>query len=210
MGSGRIAPVIDFGSIGDPRNWDGGFYELSLELGDEDDTRLDQAARSLARLSGADGWYPSVDDPSDVTRLECTLEVLAQRGQLRGTVALPNGDRVVCAIVATREDSGFYRPDWLSFFIPLGALERADSRVGGYPFGDFNQSLTWRRPIDNWLANLAGRIYARTPFRLGLIGMEVAGEAYSPDIAKSGVPERSGIAYLIPDDGSLEYVPATE
>lgn len=86
---------------------------------------------------------------------------------------LPSGVDVVCGVVASREDAG---PDWLDSYIPLGALARADRRVGGYPFdAPGTSSLEWRRPIDNWLAQIGGAVYSAVAYRLaaptGSIGL---------------------------------------
>jgi hypothetical protein len=39
------------------------------------------------------------------------------------------------------------------------ALGRIDPRVGGNPFGDFDESLQWRRALDDWLAELGRHVY---------------------------------------------------
>jgi hypothetical protein len=59
--------------------------------------------------------------------------------------------------------------------------------VGGNPFGDFDESLQWRRALDDWLAELGRHVYENVRFRLGLVGMEVSGEIYAGQLA-SGVP----------------------
>jgi hypothetical protein len=191
--------------LDDPDNWVGGFYELALELGPSDDERLEAAIRAVCTHTAAVGWYAVGDRrPVAEERLPCTWESIARHGQLRGTVQLPSGEQVVCGLVVVREEGGSYEPDWLDFYIPLGALGRIDSRVGAYPFGDFAESLQWRRPFDDWLADLGRRVYEEVPFRLGLVGVEVSGEMYADQLA-SGVPTSRANGLLIPEGNEIRY-----
>jgi hypothetical protein len=116
---------------------------------------------------------------------------------------------MVCGVVAVREDNG---PDWLDFYLPLGALGRADPRSNEHMVGDPGSSaasLAWRRPIDDWLADLGARVYTAVDFRLGLIGHRVSGQTDSATIA-ANPPTRRSIGYLIPSDGQVRYLPAVE
>ena len=122
---------------------------------------------------------------------------------------LPSGERVVCGLVVVREEGGSYEPDWLDFYIPLGALGRIDPREGGYPFGDFDESLEWRRPLDDWLAELGRHVYENVRFRLGLVGMEVSGEIYAGQLA-SGVPTTRVYGLLVPEATEVRYYAATK
>jgi hypothetical protein len=84
-----------------------------------------------------------------------------------------------------------------------------DPRVGGFPVGDDGGpvSLSWRRPIDEWLADVAFRVYLDVPFRLALIGMEAAGEADADSVA-AGIPDERYNGYVVPTSTGLEYVAA--
>lgn len=197
--------------IDDDDNWIAGYYELALELGERDDARLEatlQLMRELAKIDGC--WALTGLEPSRYEPVSPSLTSLLSFGQLRGSFALPTGERVVCSVVAVREEAEppFYAPDWLALCIPLGALIKVEPRVGGYPFGSFEGSLQWRRPIDDWLANLGSKVFRATAFRLGLIGMEASGEAYS-DRLPDGIPQERSIAYLWPERGEVRYFPAT-
>jgi hypothetical protein len=132
-----------------------------------------------------------------------SLRSLEELGHLRGVVQLPGDRKIVCGAVAVREDDG---PDWLDFYLPLGALGRTDPRVRGFPFGDDYGKTTfpWRRPIDGWLADIGSRVYAEVLYRLGLIGCEVSGEVYADQLA-AGVPDKHDIGYLYPLNGELAY-----
>ncbi|WP_326557831.1 hypothetical protein [Micromonospora sp. NBC_01796] len=162
----------DPASFTDEENWSGGFYELSIELGDLDHQGLQRALTALWRAASIDGCYGSRDhEPGEQAEVPCTVSSLATFGHLRGTVHLPNGHRVVCGCVILGGDED---PEWLDFYLPLGALARVDPRIGGFPFDSRSgeDSLVWRRPLDDWLAAVGTTIFREVPFRLGLIGFE--------------------------------------
>jgi hypothetical protein len=76
---GRVASADD---MGDDENWVGGFYELVLMLGDEDDERLDRALKSLWRAAGAR------DCRARPVTVESELSAAAlQRGHRLGDIA---------------------------------------------------------------------------------------------------------------------------
>ena len=198
--------------LGDDANWGGGFYELAVELGPRDDVRLEHALSSVWRHAAVAGcfaaeYHPGSGHeparPAGHAPVRLSLRSLEEHGHLRGVVRIPSGLDIVCGIVAIRFEEG---SDWLVFYVPLGALVETDSRIGGFPFGDdyCGATFVWRRPIDCWLAEVGSRVYADVPFRLGLIGCEVAAEVDADDVA-GGAPECRDIGYLIPGESSLEY-----
>lgn len=191
-------------------NWYGGFYELALELGATSDARLERALTVLGEVAGVPGWYGSRDhEPHEQAKVDCSLESLQRYQHLHGIVDLPDGTPVLCGVAAVREDGG---SDWLDFYLPLGSLGRADPRVGAFPYPFEGEGalahLAWRRPIDDWLADLGRQVYARVDYSLGLIGHEVSGDTYGADLAE-GPPEQRRIGYLIPADGEPRYWPIT-
>jgi hypothetical protein len=76
-------------------------------------------------------------------------------------------------------------PDWLDFYFPVGALTREDRRVGGFPFGPDGGagSLSWRRPLDEWLAQIGRLVYDSVNYRLALIGFEASGQLCAAQLA---------------------------
>lgn len=70
-----------------------------------------------------------------------------------------------------------------------------------------HSALEWRRPLDDWLADIAKRIFQTDPFRIALIGHEVSGDTEAASLGGS-VPEQRFISYLLPHDGRLDYAPA--
>ncbi|ONH21904.1 hypothetical protein [Pseudofrankia asymbiotica] len=156
-----------------PANWNGGFYELAINLGPPDDARLESALAATWAAAGVAGCLARGED-GEFRPAPCTLPSLERFGHLHGAVRLPDGGDVVCGAVTIREDHG---DDWLDFYLPLGALADHDPRVGGFPFGDDggNISRAWREPIDTWLANVATAVHEGVRYRYAVIGFEVAG-----------------------------------
>jgi len=175
--------------MSDDENWTGGFYELSLILGAGDDARLDQAVRSLWAAAGV-----------RECRAEPSAAALDEHGHLRGTVTLPSGDRVVCGGFAFRYEG----VDSLELYLPLGALTRIDRRIGAYPFDERSgvESLTWRAPLDRWLADVAVAVHDEVPFQRALIGFEIDEDA---DITAT----RRYATVLVPGPTGMAYHPAT-
>lgn len=121
-----------------------------------------------------------------------------------------NQQRVVYATHVVRErahgeDHVDFEPHvWVSLDIPMGPLARV-APTGGSRFGDDEQSLRWRRPVDNWLVGIAERVYRSVPFRLALVGMEVSGDGHD---AFPEPPADRAYGYLLPVGSSLRYFPA--
>lgn len=186
--------------MNDDENWTGGFYELSLSLGAPDDDRLDRAVRSLWRAAGVHGCLVRQASRSGFVEVEPGAAGLHEHGHLRGTLSLPSGDQVVCGAFSSRYDN----VDELELYLPLGALGRADRRIGGYPFDERSgaESLAWRAQLDRWLADVAAAVHADVPLQRALIGFEIDEEA---DITA----DRRYAAVLVPSSDGLHYRPAT-
>ena len=183
----------------DDENWTGGFYELALDLGKADNDRLDRAARAMWHAARINGCSIRTTD-NLALRVEPGATALLTHGHLRGTLRLPSGVRIVCGSLVYRTEDN----DLLELYLPLGALARTDRRIGGYPFDQHSgvESLTWRSPLDQWLADVAEAIYTQVPFRRALIGFEIDDEA---DITSD---ERFA-AVLEPQANGMAYFPAT-
>lgn len=192
----------------DADNWSGGFYELAIELGERSDRRLGHALDALWRAARVQGCYGSRDrEPHELETVPCTVESLERFGHLRGLVKLPEGPLMVCGAVAIREDQG---ADWLDFYLPVGALERADGRVAAFPFGDDGDvsSMVWRQTIDVWLSDVGAQVYAAVDYQLGLIGWEASGQVHAKDL-DGDPPAPRAFGYLLAGDRELRYLPAT-
>ncbi|MFG1869296.1 hypothetical protein [Micromonospora arborensis] len=182
--------------MSDDENWAGGFYEVLLVLGATDDARLDRAVRSLWRVAGVRECRVG----PELVDVEPGVAAFEVGGHLYGTLTLPSGDRVVCGGFSFRYEG----IDSLELYLPLGALARLDKRIGGYPFDDRSgvESLTWRAPLDRWLADVAVAVHAEVPFHRAVIGFEVDQDADVTD-------DERFAAILLPCPEGLDYRPAT-
>jgi hypothetical protein len=209
-----VLRVVLPSDLNDDANWAGGFYELALELGPRDDARLEQALLAVWREGCVAGCFAPEYRPGGAgmprrlighSAIELGLASLLRSDELHGVVRLPAGVDIVCAGAVVRDDE----TDWLSFCLPIGALARADDRLGVYPFGPDGgrKSLAWRGPIDDWLASVAIGIYAEVQFRLGLIGCEASAEVRAEELVEALGPPYLG--YLLPASGGLRYQEAT-
>jgi hypothetical protein len=196
----RTSAEEDPARLDDAENWVGGGYQLVVQLGPSDDARLGHAAEGLCRLAGV------VSAPAGESALvERPPPPSLDRRHVRGVVTLPDGPRVVCGAFVSRDDAP--GDDWIVLYLPLGALGRADRRVGGYPFGGVESSVAWRRPLDAWLASLAERLLEDVPFRVAVIGFDAFGEVQADDLTGRIPPDRwygAVIPHLTP-----RYHPAT-
>ena len=187
-------------------NWSGGSYELAIELGPVDPNRLQLAVAAMWGAAEIRGSFVRAErEPRD--HIPAALR-LPEGGTLYGFLRLPTGKEIVCSVWALTEADGSI---WLSLSLPLGALGLLESRVGSFPVGEDGgpASLVWRREIDDWFANVvAKRVFAQTPFKLGLIGWEPAGEGHA-DQLDGAVPAARPHSYVVPVDGVLRYYEAT-
>jgi len=184
----------------------GGFYELAIQLGPRDDQRLQTALSTVAQVAQIEGpWHVTFSPAPQVKRVSWSVTDL-ERGQLRGLVRPVGSLQTLCVVVAVREDAG---DDWLDVCLPLEALSRIETRVRAFPFGDDGgaESLIWRRPYDDWLAQIGRAVYRDVGFELGAIGFEMSGIVDAESVA-DGVPDNRGYGVLQPGD-QLNYLPAT-
>jgi len=185
--------------MNDDENWSGGFYELCLVLGAADDDNAGRALSSLWRAAGVHGCHVPRADGAGYAAVELGVAALHEHGHLRGTLTLPSGARVVCGGFLARYEG----VDTLEFYLPLGALARADRRIGAYPFTESSgvESLTWRSTLDRWMADVAIAVYTDVPFQRALIGFEI-------DEDRDFTADKRYAAILTPRPGGLQYCPA--
>ena len=179
--------------------WNGGFYELAIELGPRSDERLLAALEAVWRYRDLDGCYEdSTVEPSHQSRVLPDLG-----GHLLGIATVPGGQQAACGTFIVREDNG---SDWLGFYLPMGALETVYD-VGAFPFYDDESVFAWREPLDAWLVQIAEIIFSVTPFPLALLGHEVSGASSTGEIQSQGIPEDRWIGYLWQENEHLVWYP---
>lgn len=195
--------VASASDLNDRENWQGGFYELAIELGRRDDARLERSLEVLWASAGMHECFASTDGDNHVPVALGRLS-LEQHGHLRGVVEPPGFGPLVAGVIATRLDSD--RVDWLELYIPLGALAKTDPRIGRFPFGPEGTkvSLEWRRGLDAWLADIGRSVFRTVRFRRALIGYEV-------DYKEWGRPPRKRMeAFLVAEGPDLTYFEAND
>jgi hypothetical protein len=182
--------------------WNGGFYELAIEVGPPSDQRLRAVLEAIWQHPDLDGCYSDRGrEPAEQPRkLPDRIEGYSH---LQGIARLPNGSRVACGTCLIREeDDG---SDWLDFYVPMGALGTAYPS-GGFPFGtNADWPGPWRQEVEDWLAAIGQQALRATAFRLAIIGFEVSGQVYAAEIAARGIPEERFVGYLWPSGGSIVY-----
>jgi hypothetical protein len=177
--------------------WHGGHYQLAIELNNHPELRLAQALTALWQFPLLKGCYlDRTVEPFDQPRVAPSLDYSA----LYGLAGFEARTPVACGSwISVDEDSS----DWLIFYFPLGALATVFP-VEGFPFDEHSHDR-WTRRVDQWLANLGAEVYDVVPFKLALIGFEVADETYAAQLADTGIPTRRTLTYLWPEQGELRY-----
>jgi hypothetical protein len=193
------------GLFTDGEVWTGGFYELALEYGTGAAQGLIEGARSVWNLRLMEGCYLQSDrDPEHQRKVDFVPSLLSA-GHLYGVAIVPNGTRVACGTCSIPEIDG---SEWLILYCPMSALGRAYP-VGGFPF-DRRDHESWRRPLEDWFAAIGHDVFKTAPFRLGLVGFEVAADVQAAEIASSGIPEKRYCGVLLPTREGLAWHPRTE
>lgn len=183
-------------------SWSEGFYELAIEVGSTDDTRVQAVLTALWSAAGVEGCFAYGDrEPQEQEPVPCTVASLAEYGNLHGQVRLPSGQLTACGCAAIR--GGDESSDWLDFYVPLGALDRAGIAYhDGRPF--FRSAV-----VDDWLAGIGMATFRSAPFSLGVIGFEVSGCADASTLA-GRLPEYRSIGFLLPQGETLHYGAAND
>lgn len=188
-----------------PDVWCGGFYELAVEMGRRSNERLCAALEVLWSHPSIRRCYLRRDiEPQDQIPVSPADVPLDSGRHLYGWAHLPDGHVTVCGTVIVREaDSGI---DWLSFYLPTAALDVVFD-MGDVPF-EHSSNRTLHALVEAWLAVLGRQLYARVPYRMGLIGYEVSGLDYAINLSELGIPGKRSIGYLWPGDGEVSFFPA--
>ncbi len=183
--------------------WDGGYYELALEIGEASDDKLQKALLAIWQHPKLTGGYLQRDkEPIEQQKADISIISLETGSHLQGLARLPNNYKIACGTCLIREDEG---PDWLDFYLPMGSLAEA-YQVGAYPFDENeNSPKLWQKEVDGWLAEIGNFIYSKVRYKLGLIGFEVSGEFYSSQFDKNEIPEKRYEGFLWPTENKLNY-----
>lgn len=183
-------------SFRDQSNWGDG-YELAIEVGSTGDVELQTLLSALWPAAGVRGCFGRRDrEPDEQDEVSCTVASLTEHGHLLGQVRLPTGQLAICGCTAVR--GGDESSDWLDFYIPTGALDKAGIVYwDGRPF--FRSAV-----IDDWFAGIAAETFKHAPFSLGLVGWMVSGGADASTLAGE-LPKKRDMGYLLSRGGVLHY-----
>lgn len=183
-------------SFRDRSNWGDG-YELSIEAGSTGDAELQTLLSALWSAADVLGCFGRRDcELHEQDEVPCTVASLAEHGHLLGQVRLPTGPLAVCGCTAVR--GGGEGSDWLDFYVPTGALDKA-----GITYWDGRPCFR-SAVIDDWLAGIAVKTFEQVPFSLGVVGWMVSGGADASMLAGE-LPTERGMGYLVPRGGVLHY-----
>jgi hypothetical protein len=194
-------------------NWRGGFYELSIELGRRGDARLDAPIRACWADPALEGcWASKVVDRSQ-PRVEPSIESQEGHTELVGIASIPGFGSTLCCSYAFHFESG---EDWLEFCLPLGAMEAVDPRALSLwewsldaaaiaiPRKRRSAPYLWRKPIDDFLVDIAARVARAAAFELAVIGFEVPTPELERKVLGDPIQPRCDITLLVPDaEGKL-------
>ncbi len=186
--------------------WNGGFFELGLEVGTRNDERLLAVLKAVWTHPDLDGCYLKSDtEPQQQTRIVPDISYV-NGTHLRGLAKMPNNNTLPCGSVTIRETDS--QIDFLILYFPMGSLGTAYP-VGGYPFGnDLEPHRQWIMTIERWLREVGQYVYDCVQFQLGLIGFEMTGDIYANEAKTKGIPNHRSMGILLPSDHELEYFPS--
>ncbi|WP_157463580.1 hypothetical protein [Deinococcus pimensis] len=149
----------------------GGYFELALELGPPNDARLRTAFEVLWSHPDVESVYVEQEREPDVQPWLRAHYVDPLAQSARGLVRFADLVVVPCAVRVVREEGG---ADRLNFPFPAAALGRAFPEAGN-AFWDPEEARSTHdvqvQRVEAWLAGFGQRVFARVPFRLGLIGL---------------------------------------
>jgi len=193
----------------DRRSWNGGYYELSIEIGPRSDELLQQSLDTIWQTSYLRGCYlDRYIEPEKQNTVKPDLAYIHNSGHFHGIATLSDGQEIVCGTVFYREKEG---PDRIDLYIPLATLGGIYPEVGGYPFGDLgSRSRSWRQPLESWMAEIGRILFSKVQFRLGLIGYEVSGTMPHSKMSKNDIPKKRSVGYLLPTPDEVQYYPTNK
>jgi hypothetical protein len=185
--------------------WTGGFYELAIEVGSRSDEQISAVLRAIWTHPDLEGCYlDRSKEPYEQQKITSAQASLESDVHLLGLALVPNGNRIACGTCNIREFNG---PDWVVFYVPMGALGEAYD-VDGFPFSrEVESSEQWQKSIDDWLMEIGSYVYSISQYRLGIIGFEVSGQDHSGRLAQMGIPEERYFGYLWPLEEEIKYYP---
>ena len=172
--------------------WNGGHFELCIDLGRASDDQVFEAMSVLWGHPSLEGCYLRQDEePSKQQRLDPTSQPL--EALLYGVAALDRQTRVPCLSTVMRLEG---EPVELGLCVPMGALQ-AFYQVGAYPFA---AAGPWLEPLSDWFAGIGKTVLSAGLSRVALVGFETSTLDVQERFARClerGIPERRWDGYLL-------------
>lgn len=169
-----------------PKNWTGGFYELSIEFDSADNKGLNQALIALKNFKLFNGFWK---DRQDFGSHSITLPITFDEGsvhQLYGMVSLFGGHTLPCLISLIKVQG---ESDWVDLSIPQATLEQFYS----YKYPLTKKLNPWLAKVDEIFIKIAETIFNHSPFALAMIGEEISGYKNQAEITLEDVKEITSI-----------------
>ena len=191
-----------------PGIWSGGFYEMTLCLGEPCAGGLSEALDVVWNSNMLRGPFQSRDiEPEEQQPVH---EILDVGGHLYG-VARFQGFELPCGTYSIREENAEGQPlaDFVSLYFPLSAIGR-HFPVGAYPFADYQAAGRWRTLIDGWFLDVLRDLKDRLHFAVCAIGWEPELTAKNVEEVKktaNSVDRFDGV--VLQAEGELRWFPPT-
>lgn len=167
---------MDYDYYNDLENWNGGFYELSIEYHPfGDNQRINEALSALCKSNFFNGIW---EDKKDYQRNFISLPINIEEDSCHsfyGTLSLSNESRLPCMINVNRVKN---ESDWIDILIPQSAFQK----IYPYIYPITIELNPWLKEINEIYVQLAENIYNKSPFDLAMIGEEVSGHTNQEDI----------------------------
>jgi hypothetical protein len=206
--------VTEDALVSDLEYWCGGSFEAAIVLGACEDPGADDRLRAaVSAIWSFTSLGKCVSDRSrDYSKQKgvdletASLETISRHlyGVFQSDLAGPFPFST-CVIRETDEEEGF---DWLHAGIPIGGIAQVFPSVGGWPAGDYENSRTWREPIERGLAEISLAVSREVYFLITIIDWCVADA--TPDEIQGKIPSTRCAGYVLPMDGVYKYLPTTD
>ena len=185
-----------------PGTWDGGLYELCLELPERGNEVIARALATIWQVPALTGCYLTRDVGPEAQAQISPWE-LPHEGHVYGVARSPSGQSCACGTYVSDFGSDGL---WAVLYLPFGSLTTIYF-LGGYPFGETDPRIeSSLLAVNAWLKDIAEVIYQDFRFRFGVIGFETNFEELRRE-ALTGVPKTRSDGLLIGGEAGLQWYP---
>jgi hypothetical protein len=192
--------------------WSGGYYETAIMLGRRRDAFADERLRSAILAIWATSYLrnpaPNKSDLAAMRQVDLDTVPPDKIGELFGYMLHEEFGAIPFKTCVVRETPSMEGWDWLYGAVPLGGLAAVRPEVGGWPFGDYQDSYRWRKPLEEALAEITIEVSRTIAFQVSAIGFEISGNI--EEEARIGLyPAEREVGYVAQAGGAYTYFPTT-